>query len=467
MLTGRSDVLIVGAGPAGAAAGTFLARMGLSVTCVDRARFPRDKTCGDAVSSAGLEIAAAMGAALSQLPHATVRAAAAILPDGERIVRHYGAHPGAIVPRLALDDLLRQRMQAAGVTLHEGVAVRTLLRDGDHFVGAEGPALRWQARVVLAADGPGSVAWAALGREYPRGAQLGVAATVYLRNAQPQEPGVSEHYFERDLPCGYGWLFPPVEGLANVGVYQRADRYQRRGGQLRALLRDFLARHPDRFAAAEPVGPVRSWALPLCLHTWPPGGRPGPAAVRRRRQLRRSAERRGHLAGPAHRPARRRIRRRRAARRPTRRCGGGPQIPPRLRPRGQLALAGARRHPGGHARAHRPPPGPATAGAQAAAMGLRRRPQRAQPRGVRQRGFRSRHAHPNLCQQLQLPRRLQARAPAPTAARRQQRLGQEQPVGGARGPARPDRPRCGRDGRVPDAYAHEVATLGDGAALRD
>ena len=275
MLTGRSDVLIVGAGPAGAAAGTFLARMGLTVACVDRARFPRDKTCGDAVSSAGLEIAAAMGAELSRLPHAMVRAAAAILPDGERIVRHYGAHPGAIVPRLALDDLLRQRMQAAGVTLHEGVAVRTLLRDGDHFVGAEGPALRWQARVVLAADGPGSVAWAALGREYPRGAQLGVAATVYLRNAQPQEPGVSEHYFERDLPCGYGWLFPPVEGLANVGVYQRADRYQRRGGQLRALLKDFLARHPDRFADAEPVGPVRSWALPLCLHTWPPGGAPG------------------------------------------------------------------------------------------------------------------------------------------------------------------------------------------------
>lgn len=275
MLTGRSDVLIVGAGPAGAAAGAFLARMGLEVVCVDRARFPRDKTCGDAVSSAGLEIAAAMGADLASLPHAPVLAAAAILPDGERIVRHYGAHPGAIVPRLALDDLLRQRMQAAGVTLHEGVAVRALLRDGEQFVGAEGPELRWHARVVLAADGPGSVAWAALGREYPRGAQLGVAATVYLRGAQPLQPGVSEHYFERDLPCGYGWLFPPVEGLANVGVYQRADRYQKRGGQLRALLQAFLDRHPDRFADSEQVGPVRSWALPLCLHTWPAGGAPG------------------------------------------------------------------------------------------------------------------------------------------------------------------------------------------------
>lgn len=275
MLTGRSDVLIVGAGPAGAAAGTFLARMGLSVTCVDRARFPRDKTCGDAVSSAGLEIAAEMGATLDLLPHAPVTAAAAVLPDGERILRRYGEHPGAIVPRRALDDLLRARMQAAGVALHEGVAVRGLLRDASGFVGAEGPGLRWHARVVLAADGPGSVAWSALGREYPRGARLGVAATVYLADSTLAEPGVSEHYFERDLPCGYGWLFPAVDGLANAGVYQRADHYDRRGGQLKSLLHAFLARHPDRFADAKIVGPVRSWALPLSVQTWPLGGAPG------------------------------------------------------------------------------------------------------------------------------------------------------------------------------------------------
>lgn len=276
MLNGRSDVLIVGAGPAGAAAGAFLARAGLSVACVDRARFPRDKTCGDAVSSAGLEILAAMGADLASIPHAPVLAAAALLPDGERIVRRYGARPGAIVPRLALDDLLRRRMQAAGAALHEGVAVRSLLRDTDDtIVGAEGPALRWHARVVLAADGPGSVAWTALGRAYPRGARLGVAATVYLKDAAPAQPGVSEHFFERDLPCGYGWLFPPVEGLANVGVYQRADRYERGGHKLRALLAQFLARHPERFADATPAGPPRTWALPLSMRPWPLGGAPG------------------------------------------------------------------------------------------------------------------------------------------------------------------------------------------------
>ncbi len=275
MLQGHSDVLVIGAGPAGTAAATMLARQGLAVVCVDRAQFPRDKTCGDAVSSAGLELVKSLGVNLEELAHAPVRAAAAVLPGGQVVVRNYGSQPGAIVARRVLDDALRRSMQAAGVTLHQGVAVRSLVREHGQFVGATGPNLDWRARLVVAADGPGSVAWAALGRAYPRGAQLGVAATVYLQNAAPAQPGVSEHYFERELPCGYGWLFPPVDGCANVGVYQRADHYRQADGHLREQLAAFMARHPQRFAAATAVGPVRTWALPLSMHGWPLGGAPG------------------------------------------------------------------------------------------------------------------------------------------------------------------------------------------------
>lgn len=271
------DVLIVGAGPAGAAAGVVLARAGLRVLAVDRATFPRPKTCGDALSNAALALIAELGAGpeLSAAPHAVVHAGAAILPDGARIRRSYGARPGRIVGRLDLDDLLRRRMVAAGVHLLEGQAIRALERRGPAEILAFGPGFEGQARAVIAADGPGSVAWTALGVPYPRGAGLAVAATVYLRGAAPAEPDCAEHYFERDLPCGYGWLFPPVEGLANAGVYQRADHYQRRGAHVRELLRAFLARHPDRFAAAEPAGPVRTWALPLAARPWPLGGGPG------------------------------------------------------------------------------------------------------------------------------------------------------------------------------------------------
>lgn len=271
------DVIIVGAGPAGAAAGIRLAGAGLRVLAVDRARFPRDKTCGDALSNAAVALIGALGAGaeLAAAPHAVVREGAAILPDGARIVRSYGARPGLIVPRLALDDLLRRRMQAAGATLVEGQAIRGVEHLGPDRLLVSGPGFSGHARAVIAADGPGSIAWTALGVPYPRGARLAVAATVYLRGVAPHTPECAEHYFERDLPCGYGWLFPPVDGVANVGVYQRSDHYQRSGAHIRAALQAFLARHPDRFAAAEPAAPVRTWALPLALRPWPLGGGPG------------------------------------------------------------------------------------------------------------------------------------------------------------------------------------------------
>ena len=96
-------------------------------------------------------------------------------------------------------------------------AVSDELGAGDRFDLQVRPADTVRTENLLAADGPGSIAWAALGREYPRGAQLGVAATVYLQNAQPLQPGISEHYFERDLPCGYGWLFRQHIGQADQG----------------------------------------------------------------------------------------------------------------------------------------------------------------------------------------------------------------------------------------------------------
>ncbi|MGB1013300.1 MAG: NAD(P)/FAD-dependent oxidoreductase, partial [Nannocystaceae bacterium] len=60
-IKGQSQVLIIGAGPAGCAAGVVLARAGLDVCVVDRARFPRDKTCGDAISNRGVGILHELG----------------------------------------------------------------------------------------------------------------------------------------------------------------------------------------------------------------------------------------------------------------------------------------------------------------------------------------------------------------------------------------------------------------------
>ena len=101
LVRGESQVLIVGAGPAGCSAGIVLARAGVDVTVIDRARFPRDKTCGDAVSNLAMGLIDQLGAGedVRQAPHALVERGVAAFPDGTRIERRYD-RPGYIVPRL-------------------------------------------------------------------------------------------------------------------------------------------------------------------------------------------------------------------------------------------------------------------------------------------------------------------------------------------------------------------------------
>jgi len=267
----RCDVLVIGAGPAGAAAATVVARAGLDVAMIDRATFPRDKTCGDAVSNHGMGLLDELGAgdAVRAQPHALVRSGVAIFPDGASVARGY-ADPGYIVSRIVLDDCLRKAAQRAGARLVQGTRVERLCRAGTAVVGAEGAALRIDAKVVIAADGYGSVGWPALGIATPRGRHLGVSSTLYARGTRHVlGADAAEHLFEHDLPCGYGWLFPDVDGVANLGVYLRQDTYARQGVALSTLLERFVARHPERFEGMQRVGRARTWSLPVAPAPWP------------------------------------------------------------------------------------------------------------------------------------------------------------------------------------------------------
>jgi flavin-dependent dehydrogenase len=176
------------------------------------------------------------------------------------------------MPRLHLDDELRRGLERAGGRLLQGVRVAALERDGARVTGVSGPELRWSAKVVIAADGYGSSGLAALGERQPEGRFLAVSATAYYRNVSfPEGESTADHCFEAELPFGYGWIFPAVDGVANVGVYLRADAYAGLEDRLHALLAGFLERHRDRFAAAEAVGKVRAWSLPLAPRPIPHG----------------------------------------------------------------------------------------------------------------------------------------------------------------------------------------------------
>jgi flavin-dependent dehydrogenase len=159
------DVIVCGAGPAGSVAATVLARGGARVLMIDRARFPRDKLCGDTINPGTVAILRRLGLFGAIEPHATP--VDGMLVTGERGVAVRCAYRrgicGYALLRRDLDEALAREAVAAGVRFEDGTLVREPLvdtewRDGPRvrgvvLAGRDGRDLRVPAPLVIAADG--------------------------------------------------------------------------------------------------------------------------------------------------------------------------------------------------------------------------------------------------------------------------------------------------------------------------
>jgi menaquinone-9 beta-reductase len=171
-----ADAVVVGAGPAGAATAILLARQGLAVVLLDRARFPRDKVCGEYLSPEGGRILERLGvlARVEASGARPLRGMRIVGPDGTQLVGDYppddarrGDRPRALaVRRRILDAALVERAREVGVSVREGVRAVDLLRDGARVAGVvaepvgmgrrAGATEAFPAPLVIAADGPPS-----------------------------------------------------------------------------------------------------------------------------------------------------------------------------------------------------------------------------------------------------------------------------------------------------------------------
>lgn len=156
-----ADVIIAGAGPAGSIAAAVLARAGVRVLLLERARFPRHKLCGDSINPGAVAILHRLGVASALAGGLPV---AGMLVSGDRAVRILGTYPsgarGVSLTRAVLDSRLADAAVRAGAHLEEGVVVRGPLMTGDtaRVSGVEvrspgGGVRRLHAAITIAADG--------------------------------------------------------------------------------------------------------------------------------------------------------------------------------------------------------------------------------------------------------------------------------------------------------------------------
>ena len=228
----ETDVLVIGGGPAGAAAAYWLASAGRRVTVIEKKTFPREKTCGDGLTPRAVKQITDMGLASTLEKwhrYEGLRATA----HGKALELQWPLHPvypqhGYVVRRRELDMSVALNAEAAGAELlqgheaHQPIIERGLLRGAVVTDKAAHRTFELRAKYVVIADGANSRFGRALGTSRAKEMPYGTAIRTYWESPRHAEPWIESALDVKDrngnaMP-GYGWIFPVGDGTINIGV---------------------------------------------------------------------------------------------------------------------------------------------------------------------------------------------------------------------------------------------------------
>ncbi len=276
----EAEIAIIGAGPAGTTCALHLADRGIKCIIIDKALFPRDKICGDAISGNAVYELEKLGI---QFPSLFTNFPEKIATSGIKFVAPSGkslylkmkkkragfTHAGYVSERIHYDHfLLEQVKKNSLIKVVEGIQIHEVYQEPDHIqLKSKDGKFIIKAQLVVGADGAHSAIAKLTGRTDIDKKHYSGGLRQYWENVTGFDEGdpIELHFYKNTLP-GYFWIFPIKGNKANVGIGIKSDVISKKKINLKQLMESIIQEHPlvaPRFEQAKPLEEPKGFGLPL------------------------------------------------------------------------------------------------------------------------------------------------------------------------------------------------------------
>ncbi len=285
-------VIIAGAGPAGATAAHFLAKQKVAHLVFDKAVFPRDKICGDALSGKVVDILRKINPdwipeieskSLEFLPSWGV---VFVAPNGKALDIPFRSlkskqtyPPGFISKRVDFDNFLVEKFDEEFTTFQQGCSLERITKNEKGYlieIKNSGIFEQVTCDILIGAEGDRSEVAKQLANYSKSDAHYCAGIRAYYTGVTGMHPEnyIELHFMKGVLP-GYLWIFPLPNGRANVGVGVLSSKIKKNKLNLKQMMLDAIEQHPEisaRFKNAKLEGKIAGWGLPLGSRILPISG---------------------------------------------------------------------------------------------------------------------------------------------------------------------------------------------------
>jgi len=279
----QTDICIVGAGPGGAATALKLSYMGISSVLIDKAVFPRDKVCGDAISGKVTTLLNRLDPQILHRFHKATQMQVGVwgiefvapntmgfgVPFNMQYDTASDTAPGYVAKRVDFDNFLVEEVRRRdNIDFYDNTAIEEYEKTERGFIVSDKSGdFQVDCKILIVANG----AYSKFTRHYaglekdPKH-YAGAVRAYYKGVTGMHEDNFIELHFVKELTPGYFWVFPLPNGHSNVGLGMRSDYISKDKINLKKELENLIENHPTispRFKNAELVSKVVGYGLPL------------------------------------------------------------------------------------------------------------------------------------------------------------------------------------------------------------